>query len=108
MRFVFAFFSKSKKKRKAKFPRAFFFCVFQKRTLLGFDRAGRAAVFARAAINAYIGINSIAEAARSDRSYGAGLRASAASYAFFADFMCHNTYLPWDFVILLYHIFYRA
>ena len=97
-----------KGKKKQSLAHDVFFCVFQKRTLLGFDRAGRAAVFARAAINAYIGINSVAEAARSDRSYGAGLRASAASYAFFADFMCHNTYLPWDFVILLYHIFYRA
>ena len=68
----------------------------QKRTLLGFDRAGRAAVLARAAINAYVGIYNVAVAARSDRSYGAGFRASSASYAFLSDFMCHNTYLPWE------------
>ena len=62
----------------------FFVCLF------GFDRTGRAAVLARAAIDAHVGIDNVSVSAGSNRSYGTGFRARAASNAFIRYFMCHN------------------
>jgi hypothetical protein len=64
------------------------------RSLFRLYRTGGADILAGAAIDARLGIYHVnARIAQRDRSHGAGIGASAASYAFVRDFMCHNGYL---------------
>ena len=74
--------------------------------LLAFDRADRASVFARTAIDAHVRIDLVLRVTLRNRVYGASVRACAARNAIFRNFMCHVLIPPMKLIKRITRFFY--